>query len=198
MNSVLSHPQACAGFDAPDSQLDLARGRPAHRVQAPDVLKLGEMAQFAGLVGRQLVSCRHYGIRHAVILVEIELPQRPGNEADDATWHELLEAAGARLRARVRDTDFVAQLEGRRFGVLLTDAGKADLSAVQARLYRAASGNYSLGDRLLHALVRLGAAMYPGGGSTGIELVCSAEAALGWATSSVPWVGQESRTPAPA
>ncbi|MET0519708.1 MAG: diguanylate cyclase [Burkholderiaceae bacterium] len=191
MTAVPSHRNP-GPWAEPDQRAPSERIGPP-RAEARTVLQMGGMPPFAGLAGRQLGACRHRGIRHAVILVEIELPARPGNRVEAATLDDVLKAAGARLRARVRDTDTVARLDGQRFGVLLTDAGKADLAAIQARLYRAVHGNYGIGDRLLQVQARLGAAISPHSGGTGVELVCAAEAALGWTSPSMPWADPNSR-----
>jgi len=172
---------------------DTARGKAPRSEAVGPVLALSDLAQFAALVGRHLAQCRHYGTRHAVILVEVDLPLRPGNQATPAVMNQLLDAAGARLRARVRDTDIVARLDGRRFGVMLTDAARADLDAVQARLFRALSGHYGMGDQLLLVAPRLGAAMYPASGTTGPELTQAALALLLRSSADLPWVGHEGR-----
>lgn len=180
--------------EAPDRA---ARATARRAVSAP-VTVLADLPQFASLIGRQLSACRHHGVRHAVILIEIELPPRIGNTADARTWAQLGEAAGARLRGRLRDTDLVAQIGDRRFGVILIDAAKADLNAVQARLHKAVCGHYGIENRLLYIVGRLGAVMYPSGGSTGSELLGSAEAALKRSTLESPWVGQENRSQKPS
>lgn len=154
----------------------------ARRTDAAALTVLGNSSQFAALVGRHLVQSRHYGTRHAVILVALEWsappePPEPPQLAPPAQL-KLMELAGVRLRARVRDSDIVVQLGEQRFGVLLVDAARADLQAVQARLQLALGGHYSIGERRLLVTPRLGAAMYPLSGSTGPELVQAAECEL--------------------
>lgn len=185
--STMALSPVAASAAAVPSRADAAARAEHRRAAAAPVALLADTAQFAALIGRHLVACRHYGVRHAVILVEIELPPRIGNTADARMQAQLEQAAGARLRARVRDTDVVAQLGDQRFGVILIDAAKADLNAVQSRLHKAICGHYGIDSRLLYVIGRLGAAMYPSGGCTGVELVRTAEASLALSTPESPW-----------
>lgn len=167
---------------------------PEARTETPArLLQLPDLAHFAALASRHLATCRHYNTRHAIVLLAVELPARPGNRAEGRRLQLLLDAAGARLRARLRDSDQLVQLNDMRFGVLLIDAAKADLDAVQARLHRALCGQYGIDGQLFHVFARLGAAIYPGGGSNGPELVLAANQALGRSTLEQPWGGNEGR-----
>lgn len=167
---------------------------PQARTEAPArLLQLPDLAHFAALASRHLATCRHYNTRHAVVLLAVEIPARPGNHAEGLRLQLLLDAVGARLRARLRDSDQVVQLNDMRFGVLLIDAAKADLEAVQARLHRALCGQYGIDGQLLHVLARLGAAIYPGGGSNGPELALAANQALERSTLEQPWGGNAGR-----
>lgn len=173
-----------------DAAVAPAATAPEARAETPArLLQLPDLAHFAALASRHLATCRHYNTRHAIVLLAVELPARPGNQAEGRRLPLLLDAVGARLRARVRDSDQVVQLNDMRFGVLLIDAAKADLDAVQARLHRALCGQYGIDGQLLHVLARLGAAIYPGGGSNGPELVLSATQALERSTLEQPWGG---------
>jgi predicted signal transduction protein with EAL and GGDEF domain len=145
----------------------LAPVKPAPRQSLP-LQVLPDLSHFVALIGRELPGCRRLGTRPAVLLVVL----------DSQPAAALLEAVGARLRARVRASDLVVQLGEEGFGVLLLGAARADVPAVQTRLQRALNGPYALDEGLQNVRLRIGAAAHPEGVVSAAELVRAAGQAL--------------------
>ncbi len=139
---------------------------------------LADREHFTAMVGRQLAACRRLGTRPAVLIIEVDAWSAGRVAVAPARLAGLLQAIGARLRARVRGTDLVAQWGEQRFGVVLLGCGRSDVSMVQERLHKALKGAYGLDDALLQVDLRIGAAAYPDAVVSGGELVSAAEAAL--------------------
>ncbi|QPF71905.1 diguanylate cyclase [Roseateles sp. DAIF2] len=149
--------------------------RPAQR---PELLHLEDLAQFAAQLDRQLGQCRRYGLRATVLLVTIDPQSDAGDELPTpGILQALLLAIGARLLARVRSSDVVAQVGERRFGLVLMNAGRIEADVVRARLHKALCGPYGVAEQRLYAALRMGAAVYRESGMTGSELVIAAETA---------------------
>lgn len=121
-------------------------------------------------LSRQLAQCRRVGERMAMMWVEVEWLTGQdvvgSAEMDDG----LLQAAGQRLRHRVRGTDEVVQVGKQGFAVLLKAAGQAEVHVVEQRLKQALTGAYGVAERRLYLGVSLGAATFPDCGRTGTEL----------------------------
>lgn len=127
---------------------------------------LPDAGHFAGLIERQLASCRRFGGSLAVLVIAPAEPLLPPQLAQ-----RLLHVVGQRLRARVRASDQVVRIGDDRFGVVLLDAGEAQAAVVHARLDRMLRGPYGIDNQLIGFLPRLGHAAFSGGATGGDALV---------------------------
>jgi GGDEF domain-containing protein len=125
---------------------------------------------FAARADRLLAECRRWRLSMAVLRIEL-LPA-----ADDALVSAaLLEELANRVRARLRATDGVFRLDDAHVGALLADVGEGTVASIVARLHRGLVEPY----RLAHAfverpVVRIGCAVCPLDGQTGVSLVRAA------------------------
>lgn len=129
-------------------------------------------------LSRQLAQCRRVGERMAMLWVEVEW--LTGQDAAGSVEIDggLLQAAGQRLRHRVRGTDEVVQVGKQGFAVLLKSAGQAEANVVEQRLKQALTGAYGVAERRLYLGVSLGMATFPECGRTGTELAEAARRSL--------------------
>uniref|UniRef100_A0A8J4HAR0 Diguanylate cyclase DosC n=1 Tax=Acidicaldus sp. TaxID=1872105 RepID=A0A8J4HAR0_9PROT len=99
-----------------------------------------------------------------------------GHAAGDA----VLATLGQRLRASLREVDFVARIGGDEFAIVLTDlAGREDLPAILDRLRAAITAPYTLpGDDVVRIGASLGVTLYPKDDADPETLLRHADAAL--------------------
>jgi GGDEF domain-containing protein len=116
---------------------------------------------FEAALGRQISAGRRYGVRPAVMVLELRLQGFAFGDPQGQPSQPLLQAVGARVRSRVRSTDLVMQVGERHFGVVLIGAGQEHMSPIQQRLLRALAGPYSLSSSLQQLSFRAGAAAFP-------------------------------------
>lgn len=121
-------------------------------------------------LSRHQARCRRAGEQMAMLWIEVEPLAGPGVACDWDRDDELLQAAGLRLRHRVRSTDEVVQVGTQGFAVLLPGTGAAEAELVEQRLKQALTGAYGLDERRMYLGVSVGRAMFPEAGRNGTEL----------------------------
>jgi GGDEF domain-containing protein len=131
---------------------------------------VGSMESLDLHMSRRLALCRRSCEQMALLWIEVELLTAPGGEAGAAADNELLQAAGQRLRNRVRGTDEVVQVAGLGFAVLLHGAGADTTERVEQRLQQALTGAYGMDSHRLYLGVRMGRALFPDAGRSGRQL----------------------------
>ncbi|NDY95734.1 EAL and GGDEF domain-containing protein [Wenzhouxiangella limi] len=103
-------------------------------------------------------------------------------EINDAFGHEtgdrLLIHFARRLREHVRECDTICRLGGDEFVLLLEDIDRASANQRLARVLRAATRPFQIGDRTHQISASIGVAMYPEDGETYEELLKNADTAM--------------------
>lgn len=127
-----------------------------------------------------LARCRRLGERAAVLFIDMDRFKQVNDTLGHAVGDALLEVLAQRLRAAVRETDFVARQGGDEFVVLLYPIGEpADVLSSIARIRQSLSEPLRLGDgQLLPLEVTIGGAIYPDHGDSIEALVSSADSAM--------------------
>ncbi|MCE4553269.1 diguanylate cyclase domain-containing protein [Roseateles cellulosilyticus] len=151
--------------DAPD------HGRGCAVEQLP---RMDSLAVFGMRVSRHFAQCRRASGRLALLWVEVT----PVEDGETVNTDGLVHMAGQRLRNRVRGTDDVVQVGAQGFAVLLMAAGSSEAEIVERRLLHTLEGAYGVDGQLLHARVRMGAAVFPDHGRSGAELAEAARRRL--------------------
>ncbi len=134
---------------------------------------LPQVASFAALgmqLARQLAQCRRVGERMTMLWLELDVLPGPEASAPFELNDALLQAAGQRLRHRVRSTDEVVQVGQQGFAVLLKAAGAEEARLLEQRLKHALTGAYSVDEGRMYIGISLGLATFPECGRTGAEL----------------------------
>jgi GGDEF domain-containing protein len=125
---------------------------------------------FAARADRLLAECRRWRMPLAVLRIEGLAP-----EGDALVAAALQDEIANRVRARLRASDGVFRLGERLVGALLPDVGEATVAPIVARLHRSLVEAYRLELVLVERpVVRIGCAVCPLDGQTGVSLVRAA------------------------
>lgn len=151
---------------------------PARGSTAEPMPRMDSMSMFGMRVSRHFARCRRSNERLALLWVEVDAMGTRGEILSDADRAGLLLVASQRLRNRVRGTDEVAQVGDSAFAVLLLAAGPLEADIVEERLQQALRGSYGVDERVMHLGVRIGQAVFPDHGRSGVELAQAARRQL--------------------
>jgi diguanylate cyclase (GGDEF)-like protein len=94
----------------------------AHLADHDPLTGLANRRRFDAELGRHVDECRRYGVRGALLLLDLDHFKAVNDTLGHAAGDELLTMVGQILRTRLRSTDVVARLGGDEFGVLLPHA----------------------------------------------------------------------------
>ena len=83
-----------------------------------------------------------------------------------------------RIRAALRDADFVAQLGGDEFAVLIPDASTSRATALAMRVVAALGAPFAIEGHALEIGAAIGLAVYPDHAGDGVSLLRYADAAM--------------------
>lgn len=103
-------------------------------------------------------------------------------QINDALGHQLgdqlLQQFAQRLKASIRQHDYIARLNGDEFAILLSDSDES-LKDIVSRILHNATSAITIDNRKLYLGVSVGAASYPDMGTNTSELMRKADIALG-------------------
>lgn len=148
--------------DAANEPLPTGRG-----TRCANLPWVGSMEALGLHLSRHVALCRRNGGQMALLWIELEQLSGPGTAPGAPLGNGLLQAAGQRLRNRVRGTDDVVQVCGMGFAVLLQAAGDDAAQLVEQRLQQTLTGAYGVDDRRVYLGVRMGRALFPDAGRNG-------------------------------
>jgi len=112
------------------------------------------------------VDMRASALRHDRLLMLLLLDLDHFKQVNDRLGHAmgdaLLQQVAHRMRATVRDTDFIARLGGDEFVLLVADADSPEVGGAMAdKLVEALSRPFRLGEQEVHIGASIGVSVYP-------------------------------------
>jgi diguanylate cyclase (GGDEF)-like protein len=134
---------------------------------------------FHDRVGQALAVARREHLPAAVMIMDLDRFKEVNDTLGHASGDELLEQAGVRLRAALRESDTVARLGGDEFGVLLPKVVDSAAAASVARKLRAALEEpFTIHGLALQIEASVGIALYPEHGDDVHSLLQRADVAM--------------------
>ena len=137
---------------------------------------LPDARAFQGLLESEMARARRHGVPLGLAFVDLDrfgaLNARFGRPAGDA----VLSEAAVVLRLALRESDMLARLGGDQFGVLLPETDLAPARRCGERLRHALEDHRFA--RVGRLTASVGVTASPRGGTEGVELLASADAAL--------------------
>ncbi|HZF23125.1 MAG TPA: EAL domain-containing protein [Burkholderiales bacterium] len=126
-----------------------------------------------------LATTQRYGLRCALMLVDLDrfknINDTIGHEAGD----QLLKQVAARLRACLRDSDIIARLGGDEFVILMQDASTVDaVNAVALKILEATSRPLLIDDQEFLITASIGISTYPHDGADMQTLLKNSDVAM--------------------
>jgi diguanylate cyclase (GGDEF)-like protein len=134
---------------------------------------------FVARVAEEEARAQRDGSILAVLLINLDRFKSVNDTLGHAGGDEVIRQAAHRLRACVRETDFLARLSGDEFGVLLRGLHTAaDIGRVAAALMRSLAEPYRCGEHEQVLSASAGAAVYPVDAVTCEGLMRNADTAM--------------------
>jgi diguanylate cyclase (GGDEF)-like protein len=128
---------------------------------------------------RQLAKARRYGVRGALLFLDLDDFKRVNDTLGHAAGDRVLSSMAALLRARLRDTDLLARLGGDEFAILLPHASDGQARAVAEQLLKAIRDHTSMIEGSPVAVsASIGIALFPDHGHSVEQLLAGADASM--------------------
>jgi len=158
------------------------------RRQAQRLSRLAQHDELTGLANRSLFNDRleralAWARRHeriaAVMVLDLNGFKKVNDQLGHGAGDRLLTIMGARLSARLRETDTVARLGGDEFALVVENLAKPEHAGLVARkLLDAVAPPLTIDSQEVSVTASLGVALYPQDGSHGPALLRQADAAM--------------------
>jgi len=129
---------------------------------------------FGPVIDRHLPACRRSGAPLVVLAIVIEGLEAAAQEHGEAVANQLRGAVWSRLKRRLRASDLIVCVGTAEFGAILLNVGAPVAAIVDARLSTALAQTYGIGGLEIALSARIGAAVFPQAGSTGVALAAAA------------------------
>ena len=134
---------------------------------------------FHDRVGQALAAARREHLPVAVMIMDLDRFKEVNDTLGHASGDELLQQAGVRLRAALRESDTVARLGGDEFGVLLPRVvDSAAALTVARKLRKALEEPFTIHGLALQIEASVGIALYPEHGDDVHSLLQRADVAM--------------------
>jgi diguanylate cyclase (GGDEF)-like protein/PAS domain S-box-containing protein len=133
---------------------------------------------FAGRLEARLASCALRGGRLAVLFLDLDGFKVINDSLGHSAGDRVLQTLAKRLRATVREGDFVCRFGGDEFTILLDIARAADVEAVAQKVLAAVAEPCVVEGQRLYVTGSLGVALYPENGDDPEALLRNADAAM--------------------
>jgi diguanylate cyclase (GGDEF)-like protein/PAS domain S-box-containing protein len=153
--------------------------RLAHLADHDPLTGLANRRRFDADLARHVDECRRYGVRGALLLLDLDHFKQVNDRLGHAVGDELLTVVAGCLSERLRSSDVVARLGGDEFAVLLPHADrKATELVAQSLVDQIRERLTSLGELQGAVTVSVGAVLVEEPGITASELLSAADSAM--------------------
>ncbi len=156
-------------------------GRFAHRADTDGLTGLFTRRYFARRLAEEVIRCGNYGDPLSLLMLDVDHFKHYNDTNGHPAGDDVLRGVAEVLRKSFRRTDLVARYGGEEFAVVMSGL-KKDQAYLLAERLRAQieETHFEFGSRqpLGRVTVSAGVATFPQDGSTGEELVASADQAL--------------------
>jgi len=150
-----------------------------HQALHDELTGLANRTLFDVHVVQALASAKRTGEPGAVLVMDLDGFKRVNDTLGHEHGDSLLKQVSQRLVAALRKADTVARLGGDEFAVLPADA--TDLTTAEAvawKVQQTCEPGFLVGEESVHVSASVGIAMFPEHGSTTVELLGRADAAM--------------------
>ncbi len=170
---------------AAGSFLDTSAGRAArdqldNMARTDSLTGLANRTEFGEVLGRALVRFRRFGVRGALLFVNLDDFKAVNDQYGHRIGDALLNEVGDRLLAAGRATDTVARLGGDEFSLLIdpVDDGYAVASEVAQRVLASLAEPFLFDNRVINLDASCGIAHFPDDGRDPDSLLKNADVAM--------------------
>ena len=140
---------------------------------------LANRRRFNSELNRHVEECRRYGVRGALLVLDLDHFKEVNDSLGHAVGDDLLNALSDVLRDRLRGTDVVARLGGDEFAVLLPHADRKAAEQVAQNIVQAVHAHTAgLADTRRDVTVSIGGVVVDSEALTASDLLSSADAAM--------------------
>ncbi|MFV8572015.1 putative bifunctional diguanylate cyclase/phosphodiesterase [Marinobacter sp. SBS5] len=140
---------------------------------------LGNRLLFEEILESSLARCKRSGGKLAVLFLDLDRFKEINDSLGHPTGDLLLLLISDRLKAVVRESDFIARIGGDEFTILIDELHSVgDALAVAQKIVRALAHPSPVGGHELNITASIGVALYPENGDTPIKLMQKADIAL--------------------
>lgn len=163
-----------------DATEEKRNGDAASRLALEDSLTgLANRTEFDNTFGHLRASAERNGKSLLLLLLDLDHFKHVNDRLGHAFGDALLQQAAHRMRATVRDSDFIARLGGDEFAVLMPDADSSDVGGTVAqKLVDVLSRPFLIDQHEVHVGVSIGISAYPQDATELKPLFAKADAAL--------------------
>ncbi|MBR9869916.1 MAG: EAL domain-containing protein [Gammaproteobacteria bacterium] len=140
---------------------------------------LGNRLLFEEILESSLARCKRSGGKLAVLFLDLDRFKEINDSLGHPTGDLLLLLISDRLKAVVRESDFIARIGGDEFTILIDELHSVDDALIVAqKIVRALAHPSPVGGHELNITASVGVALYPENGDTPIKLMQKADIAL--------------------
>ncbi len=150
-----------------------------HLANHDPLTSLFNRRRFNEEVERQLASSRRYGVRGALLFMDLDQFKDVNDSRGHRAGDELLTSLARLLRERLRETDIIARLGGDEFAILLPHTSAEEAMTVAAEVLDAIRGYlFITGGSPLRITASIGVALFPDHSTDAGELLSRADLAM--------------------
>src|SRR5208283_3277475 len=151
----------------------------SHQAQHDSLTDLPNRILLNDRLSQAITMAHRHGKKLAVLYLDIDRFKRVNDSAGHTVGDRLLQSVAIRLLDCVRSSDTVSRLGGDEFVILLCEVAHAQDAAVTAeKILAALSEPHRLDPLELHVSASIGIVTFPEDGTTAVDLLKNADAAM--------------------